>query len=323
MKKVSIIGATGYAGSELVKLLASRNDVALSYLVSEGHAGQLFSDVCGAMKGIADIPLVSLNIDKIAAESDAVFLCLQHGVGMDMAADFAARGIKVFDLSADFRMKDPLLFESVYKTPHRQRGLLPSSAYGLAEFYEEEIREAKIVGVPGCYPTSVLIPLLPLIKEGMIETGSIIADCKSGISGAGKKPTEITHFCEVTVKPYAIFTHRHKFEIDDIINRYTGNPSDIIFTPHYVPVKRGLLATIYAKSAFTKEELEAVWKRYFEKKKAVRILNIPPSIENVSGSGFIDIALFKYGERLIIVSALDNLMKGAASQAVQCFDIWL
>jgi N-acetyl-gamma-glutamyl-phosphate reductase len=321
MKRVSVIGATGYAGSELVKLLAVKSGVVIAHLVSESHAGKAFSDVCGALRGVVDMPLSPLNIDMIAGESDAVFLCLQHGVGMEIAADFVARGIKVFDLSADFRMDNSALFEKAYGLTHKKPELLPQAAYGLAEFYEDEIKRAKIVGVPGCYPTSVLVPLLPLIKEGLIDATSIIADCKSGISGAGKKPTETTHFCEVTVKPYSIFTHRHKFEIDDIISRYTGTAADVIFTPHYVPVKRGLLASIYTKSAYSKGELTAVWERYFNGKKAVRILSEPPSMENVQNTPFIDIALFKNGNNLIIISAIDNLLKGAASQAVQCFDL--
>jgi N-acetyl-gamma-glutamyl-phosphate reductase len=321
MRRVSVIGATGYAGSELVKLLVGKSGVKLSHLVSESHTGKIFSDVCGALRGVADIPLTPFDADKISSESDAVFLCLQHGVGMDMAADFAARGLKVFDLSADFRMNDPLLFETVYGIPHRKPELLASAAYGLAEFYGEEVRRAKIVGVPGCYPTAVLIPLLPLIKSGMIDTSLIIADCKSGISGAGKKPSEVTHFCEVTVKPYAIFSHRHKFEIDDIIGRYAKISSDIIFTPHYVPVKRGLLACVYTRSSFSKGELMGVWEDFFKGKKAVRILKEPPSMENVQNTPFIDIALFKNDDKLIIVSAIDNLLKGAASQAIQCFEL--
>jgi N-acetyl-gamma-glutamyl-phosphate reductase len=240
---------------------------------------------------------------------------------MDIAAAFVERGVKVFDLSADFRMTDQRLFETVYNTPHKKAALLPFSAYGLAEFYEKEIKEAKIVGVPGCYPTAVLVPLLPLIKKGMIDLNTIIADCKSGISGAGKNPTETTHFCEVAVKPYSVFTHRHKFEIDDIIKRYTTFATDIIFTPHYVPVKRGLLATVYAKSSISKAGLEEAWKEFFAEKKHVRILNEPPSMDNVQNTPFIDIALFKKGDNLIIVSAIDNLLKGAASQAVQCFDL--
>ncbi|MDR2401524.1 MAG: N-acetyl-gamma-glutamyl-phosphate reductase [Deferribacteraceae bacterium] len=321
MKRVSVIGATGYAGSELVKLLAAKSDVKISRLVSESHTGKVFSEVCGALRGVADIPLTPLDTDDIASNSDSVFLCLPHGTGMEQAAAFAERGVKIFDLSADFRMKDARLFETVYDIPHRKPELLPFSAYGLAEFYEEEIKRAKIVGVPGCYPTSVLVPILPLIKEKAVDTGYIIADCKSGISGAGKKPTEITHFCEVTVKAYAVFSHRHKFEIDDMICRYTGIPANVIFTPHYVPVKRGLLATIYTKSALSKDELAGIWKEFFKDKKHVRILNESPSMENVQNTPFIDIALFKKGDDLIIISAIDNLLKGAASQGVQCFDL--
>ncbi|MDR2105212.1 MAG: N-acetyl-gamma-glutamyl-phosphate reductase [Deferribacteraceae bacterium] len=321
MKRVSIIGATGYAGSELVKLLTARADVEISSLVSTSNTGKLFSDVCKSMRYIADIPLSPLDIDKIASNSDAVFLSLPHGAGMEIAAAFVERGVKVFDLSADFRMQDQQLFERVYNTPHKRADLLSASAYGLAEFYEREIREAKIVGVPGCYPTAVLVPLLPLIKKRMIDTEHIIADCKSGISGAGKNPTETTHFCEVTVKPYSVFSHRHKFEIDDIIKRFTNIAADIVFTPHYVPVKRGLLAAIYTKSSFSKDELDKVYREFFAAKRYVRILSEPPSMQDVQNTPFIDIALFKKGGNVIIVSAIDNLLKGAASQAVQCFEL--
>jgi N-acetyl-gamma-glutamyl-phosphate reductase len=325
MINVSVIGATGYTGAELVKILVPMKDVVIHSLTSDNHAGKPISEIVPSLKGVCDVTLVKADVEAIADSCDAVFLCLPHGTGMETVCEFYRRKIKVFDLSADFRIQDATLFEKTYKIPHKHPELLNKTAYGLSELYTEEIEKMPIVAVPGCYPTSALIPLLPLLKNSLIETDNIIIDSKSGVSGAGKKSTENTHFCEVneSLKPYAIFEHRHKHEIDYIINRFTKIKTDVVFTPHLLPVTRGMLSTIYVRSSGDVSSLRQAWLNTYGKTGgAVRLVDGVPSIGAVSHTPFIDIALFKNGDNVIILSALDNLLKGASSQAVQCFQIW-
>lgn len=325
MYNISVIGATGYAGAELVKILVRHPDVRLNILTSESYAGKRISDIYPELNSICDIKLSELDINAVAESSDAVFLCLPHSAGMDTSAALAAKKVQVFDLSADYRLNDQALYESTYKTRHRHPELLNNAVYGLAELFQDDIAQADFVAVPGCYPTSVLIPLLPLIKEKLIDPSLLIADSKSGVSGAGRKATETTHYCEINenFKAYGLFNHRHKPEMDNIITRYAGIHTDITFTPHLAPFTRGMLSTIYTRSKADYATLISAWQNAYAAKPAVRILTDGkiPSVGAVAGTCFIDIALFKDGDKVIIVSALDNLMKGAASQAVQCFNI--
>ncbi len=324
MINVSVLGATGYTGAELVKILIRHPKVRLSHITSESAVGKRYSEAYPAFLGLCDKTLTGNDLDLIAAESDAAFLCLPHGASMDAAAYLYSKGVKVFDLSADYRLSDAALYEKTYKTAHTHQDILKNAVYGLAEIFEDDIKNSDLVAVPGCYPTSILIPLIPLLREGAVEH-DIIADSKSGVSGAGKKATETTHFCEADedLKPYGIFTHRHKPEIDHIIKRAAGVKTDIVFTPHLTPLIRGMLSTIYARTDKQPDELLKIWQNAYRGRPMVRIRTDGsiPNIKYVANTPFIDIAMYKQGDNLIIVSALDNLLKGASSQAVQCFNI--
>ena len=318
--KVSVIGATGYTGYELVKILANHPHFVITSLVSETYEGKQFSEVYPRLRNICDTVIIGRDYEAVAEQSDAVFLCLPHAAAQDAAAFFHGKGLKVVDFSADFRLKDKALYEDTYKVEHIYPELLEAAVYGIPEIYEQEIRKATLVANPGCYPTSVITPLYPLIKEGLIETNDIIADAKSGVSGAGKKASIDFSFCECNedFRPYAIFSHRHNPEINHILADIDES-TDVLFTPHLLPTIKGIEATIYAKSEASIEELSNCLKAFYKDRKLVRIYDNGhiPSTADVTDTNFIDIGLFKKGNRLIIVSCIDNLIKGSSGMAVQ------
>lgn len=320
--KVSVIGATGYTGVELVKLLSRHKYFEIASLTSESYAGQPFSAVYPALTGVCDKILSENDIENEAEKADAFFLCLPHKTAMETAKILYNKGKRVADLSADFRVSDALLYEKIYQTEHIAKELLSKAVYGQPELFGDKIKSARLIAVPGCYPTSVIVPLYPLIERGLVDTSFIIADSKSGVSGAGRKPSMTNSFCETNedFKPYGIFTHRHNAEIDFILSKANGNIK-VTFTPHLLPINRGILSTIYFKTSATAEEIKSVWHEKYNGRRLVRIKDDTPAIKNVAGTSFIDIAVFKDGDRAIVVSAIDNLLKGASGQALQCMNI--
>jgi len=318
--KVSVIGATGYTGYELVKILVRHPKFVISQLTSQSYEGQRFSDVFPALRGVCDKVLVANDFDAIAENCDAVFLCLPHAASQKAASFFYYAGKKVVDLSADFRLKDKELYETTYNVDHEYPELLKEAAYGLPEIYSEDIKNAQLTANPGCYPTSVIVPLFPLIKEGMINAEDVIADAKSGVTGAGRSLKITTHFCEVNedFKPYGIFTHRHNPEINHILGR-TDEKTDVLFTPHLLPVNKGIETTIYAKTDRSAEELKKCLADYYKDKKFVRIYDdgSVPSTKNVVDTNFVDINVFVKNGRAVIVCCIDNLIKGSSGMAVQ------
>lgn len=321
---VSVIGATGYTGFELVKILSRHPEFEISCLTSESYCGQRMSDVYPQLKGICDNVLVENDFEAVNASCDAVFLCLPHAASQKAAEFFYRNGKIVVDLSADFRLKDKELYESVYNVNHDFPELINEAVYGLCEIYADKIKDTRLVANPGCYPTSVIVPLYPLIKAGLVEACGIIADSKSGVTGAGRKATEKTHYCEVNedFKPYGIFTHRHNPEINHILG-FTGVETDVLFTPHLLPVNKGIETTIYAKSSVDASVLKKCLTDFYAGRKFVRIYddNSVPSTKNVVNTNFIDINVFTDKGRVIIVSVIDNLIKGASGAAVQNLNI--
>ncbi|MFH1981044.1 MAG: N-acetyl-gamma-glutamyl-phosphate reductase [Pseudomonadota bacterium] len=330
MTRVGIIGATGYAGAELVRLLAGHPSVDLTLITSRQFAGARFSDAYPAMRGIVDLVCQPFDQDHIAAGVDLVFLALPHELPMSLVPGLLARGVRVIDLSADFRFDDPALYESVYQT-HRCPELLSMTVYGLSEIYAEQIRGSRLVGNPGCYPTSVLLPLVPLIRNGLVESTGLVADSKSGVSGAGRSPSVTSLYCEVaeSFKPYKVATHRHAPEMGMILSREAAVPVHVTFVPHLVPMSRGMQTTIYAgltEGTLPDSVLECLTSFYAEKP-FVRICPEPhlPNSLHVRGSNYCDIGV-RYdpaGRRLIVMSVIDNLVKGAAGQAVQNMNLML
>jgi N-acetyl-gamma-glutamyl-phosphate reductase len=330
MIRAGIIGANGYAGAELVRILAGHPDVTLTVLTSRSCTGVAFDELYPAMAGWVDLVCETFDYDSVCDRTDVVFTALPHKLPMEIVPELVRRGKKVVDLSADFRFTDPARYEAAYQ-PHTAKDMLKRSVYGLSEVYQDRIRGAELVGNPGCYPTSILLPLVPLLLDKMIQTEGIIADAKSGVSGAGRTPSLATHFCEVdeSLKPYKAEGHRHKPEMDEVLGAASGKDVDITFVPHLIPMIRGMETTIYATLAkpLTHTDIYNRIVDYYSDSKFIRVLEKgkSPDTRNVRGNNCCDIGFVvdrKKG-RLIIMSAIDNLVKGAAGQAVQNMNLML
>ena len=324
MKKVAIIGASGYSGIELTKLIKKHPYLEISGLfVSENstdkykNINELYPEVIGTIDYILK-PLIAHEFDFINDNCDYVCLCTDHFVSLNIAKKFLSMNKVVVDLSGAFRLENKEYYEKYYGFLHNHSDLLDFADYGLAEWNKNSISSSKLIAVPGCYPTAALMALKPLKKCGLIEENNkIIVNAVSGISGAGRKATLNNSFCEVSLKPYGLFTHRHTPEI----NQYLG--IDVLFTPHVGNFKRGILETIYVQlnEWVTTEQIEDSFK-YYQNMHLVRVLNKRlPTIDGVVGTPFVDIGWESQGNQLIIVVAIDNLLKGAASQAVQCMNL--
>ena len=330
MTRVAVIGATGYAGAELVRILCDHPDVEVTMLTSRQYAGVAFDKVFPAMTGSVNLICEALDVDKVCDSADVVFTALPHKIPMTIVPDMISRGKKVIDLSADFRFKDANIYEAHYQQ-HTAKDLLDKAVYGLCEIYFEKIKIADLVGAPGCYPTSVLLPLVPVIKNNFIDTQSIVADSKSGVSGAGRSVSLTTHFCEVneSFKAYKVAEHRHNPEMEEVLSIEAGKPIKLTFVPHLLPMSRGILTTLYANpvKGINREDIEKCFNTFYSECPFIRILgdNRLPDTRNVRGTNFceISIRLDERNGRLILISAIDNLVKGAAGQAVQNMNIML
>lgn len=329
MIKVSVLGATGYAGVELVRLLSSHKDVEITNLVSKSFAGKKLSEIYPNFSGVLDIELTDLDVEKVVKESDVVFTALPHGASKEVIPELFKSGVKVIDLSGDFRYDDIEVYEKWYGEPHSSPEILKESVYGLCELHREKIKNASLIGNPGCYTTCSILGAAPLLKNNIIDEDSIIIDAKSGVTGAGRTTTLDYSFCECTenMKAYKIATHRHTSEIEQELSKFASKNIMVSFTPHLVPLKRGILATIYANLTkdVTDEEIYNMYKEIYKGEQFVRVYEPGklPETNHVAGSNFIDIG-FKVDKRLkrvIITSAIDNIVKGAAGQAVQNMNI--
>ena len=328
MTKVSILGATGYAGAELVKLILQHPNATLTHITSESHTGQALADVYPHMRGITDLTLESMdNLETIAKDSDFIFIALPHGHAMTVGKALAKTPVKIIDLGADYRFSDTKVYEAWYHVPHTHPDA--PSVYGLAELNREAIKSAKIIGNAGCYTTASILALAPLVKNHLIQTNSIIIDAKSGTSGAGlfaKLDTPYPEFYDA-FKAYGVATHRHTPEIEAALGKLNGSPIMLNFTPHLVPMSRGILATAYANlnEGVTPDAVSQAFETTYATEPFVRLLglNAYPNTKYVRGSNFIDIAwhIDERTGRVIVLSAIDNLVKGAAGQAVQNFNI--
>lgn len=330
MVRVGIIGASGYAGAEVVRIIAGHPAAEISLLTSRKYAGTPFSKVFPAFSGVVERVCEEYDVETACRRCDVVFLALPHKVSMAVVPELLERGRKVIDLSADFRFKTLSRYESHYQ-PHSASGLLDKAVYGLSEMHFESIRNANLVGNPGCYPTSVLLPLLPLIKAGAIDTDTIIADAKSGVSGAGRGVSLTTHFCEVneSFRAYKVGTHRHVPEMEEQLSLAAGHEVRITFTPHLIPTSRGMLTTIYAglTKHLSRQAVYDYMVDFYRGRYFVRLCGPErlPDTLHVRGTNFCDIGFHidDLNGRLILISAIDNLVKGAAGQAVQNMNIML
>lgn len=324
--KVGIIGATGYTGSELVRLLINHPEVSIEIITSESKAGQKFSEVNPHFNGLTELELQSLENLK-NYDLDLVFLALPHGVSMDFIKEWGYDDFRVIDLSGDFRLQSAEVYKQWYGKKHAAPDSIKDAVFGLSELFRNQVRNAKLVANPGCYPTSAILPLAPLLKNDFIETFNIIIDSKSGVTGAGATASPKTHFPDVfgNFSAYGLRNHRHTPEIQSSLENYSGKQTEVLFTPHLLPIDRGILTTTYStpKRKLDKEFIENAVFSFYEKEHFVRVVDEPPNVKHVRGSNYCDIHV-TYDERtnkIITVSTIDNLVKGAAGQAVQNMNI--
>jgi len=325
MLNVAIVGASGYTGLELIRLLYRHPEVAVTCLTSEQSAGRKISDIFPTLLGRCDLALENLEPVRVAEKADLIFTALPHKAAMEVVPTFLKLGKHVIDLSADYRLSDPSVYGAWYE-PHLNPANLKKAVYGLPEIRRAKIKGARLVANPGCYPTSIILGLAPLLKKGLIDIKSIVADSASGVTGAGRSAKVDSLYCEVNdgYKAYAVGgVHRHTPEIEQELSLLAGEQLVITFTPHLVPMDRGILSTIYATphKPISTEKLFQLYQEYYDGEPFVRVLppgNLP-STAFVRGSNFCDIAplVDQRTGRVIIVSAIDNLVKGASGQAVQ------
>ncbi len=328
MLKVAIVGASGYTGIELLRILYGHPEVAVTCVTSERSAGKPIAGIFPTVRGRSNYILENLEPVRVADKADLIFTALPHKAAMEVVPTFLQMGKKVIDLSADYRLRKPSEYATWYE-PHMNPELLQKAVYGLPEIRRNKIKKADLVANPGCYPTSIILGLAPLLKKNAVELHSIIADSKSGVSGAGRSAKVDTLFCEVNngFKAYGVASHRHTPEIEQELSLLAGEEFKISFTPHLVPMNRGILSTIYAKlkeDCSTAQVLE-MYDEFYQGEAFIRILPEGdfPSTLHVQGSNFCDIGLTvdKRTGRVIVVSAIDNLIKGASGQAVQNMNI--
>ncbi len=325
MIKAGIIGATGYAGAELVRLLLGHKEVEIKWYGSRSYVDQAYASVYQNMFQLVDEKCLDDNMEAMADQVDVIFTATPQGLCASLVNENILNKVKIIDLSADFRIKDVNVYEKWYGIEHKAPQYIEEAVYGLCEVNREKIKQARIIANPGCYPTCSFLSIYPCVKEGLIDPNTIIIDAKSGTSGAGRGAKVDNLFCEVNenIKAYGVAGHRHTPEIEEQLSYASGEPVLINFTPHLVPMQRGILVTAYAslKKDVTYEEVKAVYDKYYDKEYFVRVLNkdVCPQTRWVEGSNFVDVN-FKIDprtKRIIMMGAMDNLVKGAAGQAVQ------
>jgi len=329
MINVGIIGATGYVGEELVGILLKHPDARLTNISSRTSSGELFSKIAPQFEGKTMLTCEKPDINKICSKSDLVFLALPHTASMDFVPQLLKHGKRVIDLSADYRLNDQKAYEKFYTRKHKDKLNIKNSVYGLPEIYRAKIKTAKLVANPGCYPTVSILACAPLVALGIADSGSIIIDAKSGVTGAGKKLVEGLLFSEVNqdFKAYKVNMHQHGPEINQEISKLLGKKVAVTFVPHLLPLNRGILATVYIKKAQSAkgrtQDLISLYKKFYKNEPFVRIRKAGdfPRLKDVVHTNFCDIGIEDCGDNIIIIAVIDNLLKGAAGQAVQNMNI--
>lgn len=325
MVDVAIVGVTGYTGYELANILLRHPHTRITVATSRDDKHPGVCEIHPALAGRIDLRTEAFDPDTVARRCQCAFLALPHRASMAAAAPLLERGVKVIDLSADYRLRDPSTYSQWYGESHSDLANLGHAVYGLPELYREEIRAARLIATPGCYPTSAILALAPLLAGDAILPASIIIDSKSGVSGAGRNPSLTTHFpeCNESVSAYNIGKHRHTPEIEQVLSDVAQSPVSVVFTPHLIPMDRGILSTSYANMTRTVdvEALRDAFRDFYRSHPFVRIRNSAPGTKQVSHSNYCDVGIHLVRDRVIVVSAIDNLIKGASGAAVQCFNL--
>jgi N-acetyl-gamma-glutamyl-phosphate reductase len=323
MLRVAIAGASGYTGFELIRILSHHPQVELTTITSRMQAGQRLDKIYPAFRGHCALMFADTDPEILAANADLVFTALPHQAAMDIVPELLNQGVKVIDLSADYRLKDPQVYAAWYQ-PHKTPELLSEAVYGLPEFHRDQIRTARLVANPGCYPTSVILAAAPLLEKALIEHKTLIADSKSGVTGAGRGVSLTVHFCEVSdsFKAYKVAEHRHTPEMEQELSGFAGETVCLTFTPHLIPMSRGILSTVYAtlRDEVTVDHIDEAFASFYQDAPFVRLCGrgeLPTTLQ-VRGSNYCDLGwrVDERTRRIIIVSVIDNLTRGASGQAV-------
>jgi N-acetyl-gamma-glutamyl-phosphate reductase len=332
LTKVAVVGASGYVGEELVRQLLQHPCADLVAVTSRQFAGKALSEIFprfSHLERASRLRFSEPELARIAEHTDIIFLALPHGRAAEFAKPLLRAGARIVDLSADFRIEDAKIYREFYGHDHSAPELLGKAVYGLPEIYRKKIAAAKLVACPGCYPTSILLPLFPLIREKVVNCASILVTSLSGVTGAGRKAEAEYLFaeCNESVRPYGVPKHRHLSEIEEQLSIFAGEKVTIQFTPHLVPVNRGIVTTIYVDliQKIDADSITSIYEKAYRNEPFVRLLGdtLFPDTKNVAGTNFIDIGwrLDARTNRLILMSAIDNLVKGASGQAIQCFNV--
>lgn len=329
MINIGIVGASGYTGAELARILVNHPEARLTVATSRQYAGRPLSEIFPHLRGRADLLCQNLPVDELCEKADFFFTAVPHKTAMDLVPNLLAAGKKVIDLSADFRLRDLAVYEEWYQ-PHSSSHLLSEAVYGLPELYRDKIAGSRLVANPGCYPTSIILGLAPLLAAGAVLPETIIADSKSGTSGAGRVAQTGTLFCEIHdgFRPYKVGrTHRHTPEIEQELSAVAGRPVKVTFTPHLLPISRGILSTVYASLApgFDRKRIDELYRAMYQDEPFIRLLadDVFPATQYVRGSNYCDISykIDPATDRIIIMTTIDNIVKGASGQAVQNMNI--
>lgn len=325
MIRVGIMGATGYTAVELIKLLLRHPEVEIVALTTRQDDQPHVSSVHRQLTNRLDLTLDNLTPQLLAEKTDCVFSCLPHAASAPIVMQLLDAGVKVVDFSADYRLDDPVLYSNWYKVEHPDPERLPNVPYGLPEFFKEQIKDAPVVANPGCFPTGAVLALAPLLVDKIIEPDSIIIDSKSGVSGAGRNPKLGTHYpeCNESIAAYSVGQHRHMPEIDFVLGKVTGKNVETIFTPHLVPMDRGILTTAYAKpnSMVNENDLIDLYREFYRDAPFVRVVDHLPATKDTMNTNYCDVTLRVVRGRIIVISSIDNLVKGASGAAVQNMNV--
>ena len=325
MIKVGIVGCSGYTAIEAIKLLLRHPEVEISAATSRQADGKSLAEMHPQFTDRVSVGVEDLSPAEIAGRCDVAFCCLPHAASAPICSEILANDCRVIDLSADYRLSTKELYEEWYGGTHPDPARLGKTPYGLPELFQDQIAEAKLVANPGCYPTSAILPLAPLYNSDLIEADQVIVDSKSGVSGAGRTPKLNTLYAEAneSFSAYAVGTHRHQPEIVDIVRRFAGSRINVAFTPHLVPMERGILSTIYVRphGNSSAEDVRACLSDFYSDKPFVRVVPHLPATKHVANTNFCDITVRQNGDWFVIISAIDNLIKGASGAAVQCMNV--
>jgi N-acetyl-gamma-glutamyl-phosphate reductase len=325
MIRVGILGATGYTALELIKILLRHDEVEIAALTSRQEGKPHVAAIHPQLAGRLDMQLEDLEPGQVAARCDCIFSCLPHGASAAVVRPLLEAGRRVIDFSADYRLRDPQVYAEWYGQKHGDPEHLESAVYGLPELFGDQIPSANLIANPGCYPTSAILAIAPLLKAKLIKPGGIIVDSKSGVSGAGRTPKLTTHYpeCNESVVAYNVGRHRHTPEIDQLLTTAAGEDVQVLFTPHLIPMDRGILTTAYAEptGSATEQELLAAVREFYRGQPFVRVVEHLPATKDVWGSNFCDVTVRLVRGRVLMIGSIDNLVKGASGAAVQNFNL--